>query len=124
PKTQLPANTPVQATEPAMAQASPQTSTSPPPTTPPTSMRPTAPDGKTERSSGAKGSATVTVAAARLRDQPSANSEVVHKATEGDVFEVVDEWTQPNGNKWYKVRLPDGRDGWIASYIVHLDMLR
>ena len=64
------------------------------------------------------------MAAARLRDQPSSNAEVIHKAAEGDVFEVVDEWTQPNGNKWYKVRLPDGRDGWIASYIIHLDAPR
>jgi type II secretory pathway predicted ATPase ExeA len=63
--------------------------------------------------------ATVVVAAARLREQPSSQSEVMHKASEGDVFEVTDEWTQANGNKWYKVRLADGREGWIASYIIH-----
>jgi general secretion pathway protein A len=63
--------------------------------------------------------ATVVVAAARLREQPSSQSEVIHKASEGDVFEVTDEWTQANGNKWYKVKLADGREGWIASYIIH-----
>jgi general secretion pathway protein A len=63
--------------------------------------------------------ATVVVAAARLREQPTSQSEVIHKASEGDVFEVTDEWTQLNGNKWYKVKLPDGREGWIASYIIN-----
>jgi uncharacterized protein YgiM (DUF1202 family) len=68
--------------------------------------------------------AIVAVTAARLRDKPTADSEVIHKAVEGDVFEIVDEWTQLNGNKWFKVRLPDGREGWIASYIIRFNAPR
>lgn len=85
------------------------------------SLPPAAQDPKTDRTPAVKGTAVVTVVVARLRDQPSSNAEVIHKATEGDVFEVLDEWTQPNGNRWYRVRLPDGREGWIASYIIHLE---
>jgi uncharacterized protein YgiM (DUF1202 family) len=68
--------------------------------------------------------ATVVVAAARLREQPTSHSEVVYKAAAGEVFEVIDEWTQVSGNKWYKVRIPDGREGWIASYIINFNSAR
>jgi type II secretory pathway predicted ATPase ExeA len=68
--------------------------------------------------------AVVAVNAARLRDAPTAESEVIHMAVEGDTFEVLDEWTQLNGNKWFKVRLPDGREGWIASFIIRFNAPR
>jgi general secretion pathway protein A len=118
------AATPAQVPDPSAIPASVITSTSIPQAVPPTPPAAAAQDPKPARTPAGKGTAVVTVVAARLRDQPSSNAEVIHKATEGDVFEVVDEWTQPNGNKWYKVRLPDGRDGWIASYIIHLDTSR
>ena len=118
------ATTPAPVPQPSPAPATILSNVSLPPIAPSSTLAPTAQDTKPDRTPTAKGTAVVTVAAARLRDQPSSNAEVIHKAAEGDVFEVVDEWTQPNGNKWYKVRLPDGRDGWIASYIIHLDAPR
>jgi general secretion pathway protein A len=121
---QLQATTPAPVPEPSAVPASILTSNSIPQAVPPTPLPPATQDSKPGRAPTTKGTATITVAAARLRDQPSSNAEVIHKATEGDVFEVIDEWTQPNGNKWYKVRLPDGRDGWIASYIIHIDTPR
>jgi general secretion pathway protein A len=91
---------------------------------PPSQPRLSEPAAKPADKAELKKMATVVVAAARLREQPSSHSEVVYKAAEGDVFEVIDEWTQVSGNKWYKVRLPDGREGWIASYIINFNSAR
>jgi general secretion pathway protein A len=72
----------------------------------------------------AKRLAIVAVNAARLRERPTSESEVIHKLVEGDALEILDEWTQLNGNKWFKVRLPDGREGWIASFIIRFNAPR
>jgi hypothetical protein len=62
--------------------------------------------------------ATVTVPAARLREWPTVKAEIARVVPEGESFEVTDEWTTSDGTKWYRVRIPDGREYWIASYIV------
>jgi type II secretory pathway predicted ATPase ExeA len=113
--------TPVSGPIAAPAASNPQAA-DPSPSTPPASagVQPNNPSAVTAN----KRMAIVAVTAARLRDKPTADSEVIHKAVEGDVFEIVDEWTQLNGNKWFKVRLPDGREGWIASYIIRFNAPR
>jgi hypothetical protein len=68
--------------------------------------------------------ATVTVNAARVREGPSLHADVADIVSKGDSFEITDEWTEASGNRWYKVRLPDEGEYWIASYIVKVGSLR
>ena len=62
--------------------------------------------------------ATVKVRAARLRERPSVEAGMVSVAAKGESFEVGGEWTAPGGIKWYKVRVPTGKECWISSYTV------
>jgi len=68
--------------------------------------------------------ATVTVRAARMREWPSLQADIADVVSKGDSFEVTDEWTELGGNKWYKVRIPDGVEYWMASYTVSVTSLR
>jgi general secretion pathway protein A len=68
--------------------------------------------------------ATVTVRTARVREWPSLHADIASIVSKGDRFEIIDEWTESSGNRWYRVRLPDGGEYWIASYIVKVDSLR
>jgi general secretion pathway protein A len=68
--------------------------------------------------------ATVTVRAARLREGPSLQAGIASIVAKGDRFEVIEEWTESDGNKWYKLRVPDSGEYWIASYIVSVSSLR
>jgi SH3-like domain-containing protein len=67
--------------------------------------------------------ATVTVRAARLREGPSLEAGIASIVAKGDRFEVIEEWTESGGNKWYKLRVPDSGEYWIASYIVSVGSL-
>jgi general secretion pathway protein A len=62
--------------------------------------------------------ATVTVRTARVREWPSLQAGIASIVSKGDSFEIIAEWTASGGNKWYKVRIPDVGEYWIASYIV------
>jgi general secretion pathway protein A len=62
--------------------------------------------------------ATVSVPAARLREWPTVKAEIARVVSEGETFEVTDEWMASDGSKWYRVRIPNGGEYWIASYIV------
>lgn len=62
---------------------------------------------------------TVVTAAANLRPFPSFDFQPIAWAQKGAVFEVLDE-LELNGKKWYKVRLPDSREPWIAGSVVKL----
>ncbi len=57
---------------------------------------------------------------ARLKETPAESSDIVIKAVRGDTFEVIGEWTESNGNKWYKVRTEQGKEAWIATPRVSL----
>ena len=62
--------------------------------------------------------ATVKVRAARLRERPSVEAGMASVASRGESFEVAGEWTAAGGIKWYKVRVPTGKECWISSYTV------
>jgi len=62
--------------------------------------------------------ATVITNSANLRSMPSFNSEQVAWAQKGATLEIIDEFTEASGRRWYKVRVPDGREGWIADKVV------
>lgn len=65
---------------------------------------------------------TITVAAdtANLRAKPSLDSETVTLASKGTVFEIMDEYTETTGKKWYKVKTASGRECWIADKTVRV----
>jgi len=48
---------------------------------------------------------------------------IANIASKDDSFEVTDEWMSSDGNKWFKVRLTDRGEYWIASYIVSVSSL-
>jgi hypothetical protein len=62
--------------------------------------------------------ATVIVNAANLRSRPSFHSKPISWTSKGVVFEVKDEFTEITGKKWYKIKLSDGRECWIADTVV------
>lgn len=57
----------------------------------------------------------------RARSGPGTNYAFVDYVYYGDVYTVLD-WQMGNtGKDWYKVRLSDGRYGWISSGLVTID---
>ena len=63
----------------------------------------------------------VAVPAARLREMPSLQAGIRRMAPQGERLEVIDEWTEQDGGKWYRVNSSDGKAIWIASRIVRDD---
>ncbi|MEN6317702.1 MAG: AAA family ATPase [Syntrophaceae bacterium] len=67
--------------------------------------------------------ATVTVQVARLREWPSLQAGIATTASKGDSFEITDERKSSTGNKWFKVRITDKGEYWIASQIVSVSSI-
>ena len=61
---------------------------------------------------------TVIVKSANLRAEPSLDSAPITWASKGITFEVIDEFLEASGKKWFKTRISDGREGWIADKAV------
>jgi uncharacterized protein YgiM (DUF1202 family) len=55
----------------------------------------------------------VTASALNVRSEPSTEGEVVSQAKRGTALTVV-----TDGEEWLKVRLADGREGWVAERFV------
>jgi type II secretory pathway predicted ATPase ExeA len=68
--------------------------------------------------------AIVIVSAARLRESPSLQANIERIVARGEGLEITDEWRELSGNKWYKVKTSDGKENWIASYIVRVTSSR
>jgi general secretion pathway protein A len=64
--------------------------------------------------------AVVTVNSANLRAGPSLTSERVAWATKGVRLRIIDELVEPSGKRWYKVRISDGRECWVADKVVEV----
>lgn len=64
--------------------------------------------------------AVVSVNSANLRVRPSLDSERVAWASKGVTLEVVDEFVEASGKRWYKVKISDGRECWIADKVVNI----
>lgn len=57
---------------------------------------------------------------ANLREGPGSHFKVVAKAVKGNRFQVLGE--DAKGNlRWYKVKLEDGQEAWVASSVVSLE---
>jgi N-acetylmuramoyl-L-alanine amidase len=59
----------------------------------------------------------VKTASVNIRETGGTNAKVVTTARKGNKLLVLGE-TQSGKEKWYKVRLEDGREGWVASWLV------
>jgi general secretion pathway protein A len=68
--------------------------------------------------------ATITAQAARLREKPSIHSGIAATAFKGESFEITDERKSSSGNKWFKVRINDKGEYWVASQIVSVSSIR
>lgn len=64
---------------------------------------------------------TITVISnANLRSKPSLNSEAVEWVKKGVVFDIIEEITDSDGKKWYKVLTSTGKECWVADRVVNL----
>jgi len=77
----------------------------PPATTPPTEIRP----GALVVVTGTGG------AGLRLRELATTDAQVVAMAREGTVLTVLEGPEDADGYTWWKVRTPDGEEGWGAA---------
>lgn len=64
---------------------------------------------------------TIIVNSATIRAKPSIASEGIAWASKGIVFEITEKFTEGTGKKWYKVKISDGREGWIADKVVTMN---
>lgn len=66
---------------------------------------------------------TVTVIAdvVNLRAMPSLDAGTVGKAQKDAVLEIIDEFTDTAGRKWYKVKTSGGRECWVAGKVVRVN---
>ncbi|MCX5810973.1 MAG: AAA family ATPase [Proteobacteria bacterium] len=55
------------------------------------------------------------VADANLRESPSVNAGRVSGIPKGTLLEATEEHTLESGEKWYKVKIQDGNNGWISE---------
>ena len=67
------------------------------------------------------GTALVIVRSANLRPVPSFNSNPVSSASRGTALKVIEEFKDEKGMNWYKVRLSDNRECWIAGEVVKVN---
>jgi SH3-like domain-containing protein len=58
----------------------------------------------------------ITVSLANVRVEPGSHHKIITSVKKGELLPVVD-----SGEKWWQVRLPDGRTGWIYKNAVHLE---
>lgn len=49
-----------------------------------------------------------------LRDQPTTYAKIMGNAPEGSVLQVLDGPKESDGYLWWKLRAPDGAEGWAA----------
>jgi N-acetylmuramoyl-L-alanine amidase len=55
----------------------------------------------------------ISVGQANLREKPDAKSRILQTLSKGTKLVVVSK-----GNQWYRVRLDNGREGWVAESVV------
>jgi len=64
--------------------------------------------------------AVVIVRSANLRPIPSLNSSPISSVSRGTVLKVVEEHKDENGMNWYRVRLNDDKECWIAGVVAQI----
>lgn len=64
--------------------------------------------------------ATTVADAANVRAKPSLDAERIAKVSKGTSLEIIEEFTETTSMKWYKVKTPEGKEGWIADKTVEI----
>ncbi len=95
--------------------------TSTPSINPVPAATPDAPTVKPDAPAEIRKEVVVAVPAARLREMPSLQAGIRRMALQGERLEVIDEWSEQDGGKWYRVKGSDGKAIWVASRIVRDD---
>lgn len=57
--------------------------------------------------------ATVNVESLLVRDEASLNGGIVGKVTRGESYSILEE-----SNEWYRIKLSNGEDGWVAGWFM------
>ena len=55
-----------------------------------------------------------------LMAKPSLDSEIIIRDSKETTLEVIGEFTEVTGDKWYKVRTSLGRECWITAKVARL----
>lgn len=90
-----------------------------PAVTPPRTATPSAPTPAPQEAQQPKPPADapqaliVNVGKANVREKPDTKAKILHVLTKGTKVTVVSK-----GNQWYRVRLTDGTEGWLAESVV------
>ena len=109
---------PAPAPEPAPAPAAVPPVTSPSPTPPPAALTPSAPAPAPRELAAPERPRQVRAIStdlANLRAQPGARGHILAVLKRGTRVEVLEEKSD-----WYRVRLEDGREGWVAASVALL----
>jgi uncharacterized protein YgiM (DUF1202 family) len=106
-----PAPTPAPRPAPATTQRTPPAQPAPA-VTPPAPPTP-APAPQAKGADDAQKVLIVSVGRANMRDKPDAKAKILQVLTKGTKVVVVSK-----GNQWYRVRLADGAEGWVAESVV------
>ncbi len=110
----VPATAAAHTTPPAQAaSAAPSTA----PTTPATPPRPAAPPKPAQRDIILK-KVYVSAEAANVRSEPDINSARIGVIIRDESLRVIAEKTGADKAKWYKIKLYEGREGWISETVV------
>ncbi|HEX8948969.1 MAG TPA: SH3 domain-containing protein, partial [Dissulfurispiraceae bacterium] len=67
-----------------------------------------------------KRTAVVAENAVHLRLKPSLDEPPVTWSVKGTAFEVLEEFKEANGRKWYKVKAANGKDYWVVGKVVKI----
>lgn len=70
-----------------------------------------------------KRTATVIVSLANVMMDTRPDAEVIIWVGKDESFEITDETRDINGRKWYKIRLSDGKEGWITKDSIKIKVL-
>ena len=101
---------PAQAPAPRPAPAPPAPVVAPPP---PATAAPAPREAPPKAVADAPQHLIVSVAKANMREKPDAKAKILHVLTKGMKLVVVSK-----GNQWYRVRMTNGAEGWIAESVV------
>ncbi len=105
---------PPSSTPPASAQATtPPAPTAAPPTATPSQPAPSAPRPEAAPSADTPQHVAVSVGRANVRAKPDTKARILQVLSKGTRLTVVGK-----GNQWYRVRLANGTEGWIAESVV------
>lgn len=86
-----------------------------------TSQKPPKTEQAAEQPGQQANTATVTVKSANVRAGHSFGSETNAWVLKGDVVNVTEEFEDKWGRKWYRIKTPDNREGWLSAKVVRLN---